>query len=255
LSETNLEANRNNPAMASWAAMPERIGHKDTRRSGATSRNAKRRGVAGTVIVHALERERARISRELHAGAGQPLAGIKLNLELLSGCSADLPPRGREALVRLQALAEQALQQIRAVSHNLHPPEWQELTTSDALRNLVRSGGLENHFEVKLDIRELHPEPSHSTKIAIYRCAQESIANIVRHSGATSFALSLFMNGTSIELHIEDNGHGFPRRAKTGTGIGIRAIREHADALGGTSNVSSGVNGTQVTVRLPLLEE
>ena len=61
-----------------------------------------------------------------------------------------LPQAGREALARLQMLAEQALEQVRAVSHSLHPPEWQDLTTAEALRNLVESSGFVGRLEVRL---------------------------------------------------------------------------------------------------------
>src|SRR5580692_1628534 len=116
-----------------------------------TGRHPRSRGT-GRTIIYELERERSRIARELHAGAGQPLAAIKLNLEMLDDCRAELPLRGREALARLQMLAEQALEQVRAVSHSLHPPEWQNLTTEGALRKLIDSSGLSTHLAVRLDI-------------------------------------------------------------------------------------------------------
>ncbi len=100
-------------------------------------------------------------------------------------------------------LAEQALEQVRAISHNLHPPDWQGLATGDALVQLVESSGLMGRLEVAMDIRPLPAEPSHTVKIAIYRCAQECISNIARHSGATRFSLSLMANGPMLELRLE----------------------------------------------------
>jgi two-component system sensor histidine kinase UhpB len=220
----------------------------------ASSRNSARN--SGRTIVHELERERSRIARELHAGAGQPLAGIKLNLEMLGDCAAVLPQAGRDALARLQTLTSQALEQVRAVSHRLHPPDWQGLTTEDALRYLVQSSGLTSRLEVEIDIRKLPVEPSHTTKIAIYRCAQECISNVSRHSGATRFALSLVPAGPMVELHLEDNGRGFPRDSSySGKGIGLVAIREHTLALGGLCDISSGANGVLIRVQLPLLAD
>ncbi len=86
----------------------------------------------GSAIVRELERGEIAYRPRTACRRGQPLAGIKLNLEMLDDCRAELPPRGREALARLQTLAEQALDQVRAVSHSLHPPEWQDLTTEEA---------------------------------------------------------------------------------------------------------------------------
>lgn len=250
----------NRSEMVAWADILSMIGHKNSRLYDLLARDAVPRSSgsrnAGRTILRELERERSRIARELHAGAGQPLAGIKLNLEMLDDCAAVLPQAGREALARLQTLAEQALEQIRAVSHNLYPPDWQGLATGDALRNLVQSSGLMGRLEVDLDIRPLPAEPSHTVKIAIYRCAQECISNVARHSGATRFSLSLMANGPMVELRLEDNGRGFPIEpsspGNSGNGIGLLAIREHTGALGGVCDISSGGNGVRICVQLPL---
>ncbi len=251
--------------MAAWADILSKIGQKNSRLHDLLKRDSLSRGAGshntGRTIVRELERERSRIARELHAGAGQPLAGIKLNLEMLDDCSAALPQAGREALARLQTLAEQALEQVRAVSHNLHPPDWQGLTIGDALRGLIQSSGLASRIKVEVDIRPLTAEPSHIVKIALYRCAQECISNVARHSGATRFTLALMAlptasDGAMIELRLEDNGHGFPiESSSTSKGIGLLAIREHTRALGGTCDISSGGDGVRIRVQLPLAGE
>jgi signal transduction histidine kinase len=256
--------------MAAWADILSMIGHKNSRLYDLLARDAvpRRSGSrnAGRAIVRELERERSRIARDLHAGAGQPLAGIKLNLDMLDDCASALPQAGRDALARLQTLAEQALEQVRAVSHSLHPPDWQGLTTADALRYLVQSSGLMGRLEVEMDIRPLPEEPSHTVKIAIYRCAQECISNVARHSGATRLSLSLvplsrIAGGPWVELRLEDNGRGFaieqsPSSTGVGrTGIGLQAIREHTKALGGSCDISSNGDGVRIRVQLPLAGE
>jgi signal transduction histidine kinase len=249
-------AEGNGSEMTAWADMLSRIGHKNSRLYDVLvrdlkTRNSRSRGT-GMAIVRELERERTRIARELHAGAGQPLAGIKLNLEMLDVWATILPQAGREALARIQTLAEQAIEQVRAVSHHLHPPEWQGLTTEDALYRLIQSSGLMSRLKVEIDIRPLPFEPSHAVKIAIYRCAQECISNVVRHSGATRFSLSLRAQGSMVELLLEDNGRGFPQESSGGKGIGLVAMREHAVELGGVCYISSGGDGVRIRVQLPL---
>ena len=262
LGDTNRTAppfpkgSRDSSEMNAWTDMLSMIGQKNSQLYGFVTRNAPRRAglSTGSVILKELERERSRIARELHAGAGQPLAGIKMNLEMLDDCFALLPPQGRETLARLQTLAQQALEQVRAVSHSLHPPAWQNLTTGEALHNLISLSGLANRLEVRLNLEPLAAEPDHGIKIAIYRCAQECISNIVRHSGATSMTISLGVRGPMIELRIEDNGSGFDR-AISGGGIGLQALDDHASALGGSCEVASGPTGTTVVVKLPLTED
>jgi signal transduction histidine kinase len=251
--------------MVAWADILSMIGRKNSRLYDLLKRDSLPRrsgsGNSGRTIVRELERERSRIARELHAGAGQPLAGIKLNLEMLDDCAAVLPQTGRDALARMQTLTEQALEQVRAVSHSLHPPDWQGLTIEEALRDLIQSSGLAGRIEVKIDIQPLPAEPSHTVKIAIYRCAQECISTVARHSGATQFALSLVAvagssNSPMVELRLEDNGRGFPvEPASSPKGIGLMAIREHAQALGGICHISSDPNGVRIRVQLPLTAE
>jgi two-component system NarL family sensor kinase len=179
---------------------------------------------------------------------------MKMNLEMLDDYCVTLPPQGREALARLQTLAQQALEQVRAVSHNLHPPAWQSLTTAEALHNLIELSGLASRLDVRLNLQPLPLEPPHAIKIAIYRCAQECISNITRHSGASSLTISLEATGSMIEMRIEDNGSGFDRTSP-GEGIGLQALDEHASALGGTCEIASGQTGTVVVVKLPLTED
>lgn len=248
--------------MAAWADILSMIGEKNSRLYEMLKRDSLPRSTPrqspGRLILEEIERERSRIARELHAGAGQPLAGIKLNLEMLDDCATELPPAGRDALVRLQTLAEQALQQVRAVSHSLHPPDWQGLSVSDALLQLVESSGLADRIQVDFEAEPLPAEPSHAVKIALYRCAQECISNVARHSGATRFSLSLAVANPNaaepqIELRVEDNGRGFAQESTMkSTGIGLKAMREHATDLGGRCDVSSGPDGVRILVRIPL---
>ena len=208
----------------------------------------------GTAILAELEQERSRIARELHAGAGQPLAGIKLHLEMLDDYSRSLPDNARATLGRLRTLADQALGQVRAVSHRLHPPAWQELTTIDAIRFLMESSGVSARMRVTEDIGPLSEEPDHNVKVQIYRCAQECISNIVRHSTASEVSISLKEQNGNILLTVSDNGQGFDTSSRT-PGIGLRAIAENAASLGGNSCITSSSEGTKISVSFPIRQE
>jgi len=251
--------------MTAWADILSMIGQKNSRlydllQHDRLSRSAVRRS-PGHLIIEQVERERSRIARELHAGAGQPLAGIKMNLQTLDNWAGDLPPAGRDALVRLQTLADQALEQVRAVSHSLHPPDWQGLSTAEALQLLIQSSGLGNRIAVETHILPVPEEPSHAVKIALYRCAQECISNVARHSGATRLRISLAPVVSDpahpqIELLVEDNGRGFTAESSAaGKGIGLQAMREHAAGLGGVCEISGSPEGVRILLRFPLGEE
>lgn len=246
------------PDHRAWAEMLAGFADKNARLSDFVAKRCPVR--SGPALLTELERERSRIARELHAGAGQPLAGIKLHLEILNECTAELPDsawgdsvRGesaREAIGRLQTLAEQALGQVRALSHRLHPPDWQQKTIEEAMESLVESSGLGGRLLLKRDFRPLPEEPSHAVKVQLYRCAQECISNIVRHSGATEATVALAAEDGRLLLTVTDNGHGFDTKAIS-SGIGLRAIAENAASMSGTASISSSPNGTKILVSLP----
>ena len=245
--------NNRYPDNGAWAEMLADVYEKNVRLSDLISKRWPQR--SGTALLTELERERSRIARELHAGAGQPLAGIKLHLEILDECTSSIPDSAsldsaRLTIGRLQTLAEQALSQVRAVSHRLHPPEWQEMTMNQAMESLVESSGLSRSLRLTRDFRPLHEEPSHSVKVQLYRCAQECISNISRHSGATEASVSFAADDGRQYLTITYNGSGFDTAAKN-SGIGLMAIAENAASMAGSSRITSGAEGTRIVVSLP----
>ncbi len=213
----------------------------------------------GAMLTRELERERSRIARELHAGAGQPLAGIKLHLDLLSSEFPELPSRMRDGMGRIQLLADQALEQVRAVSHRLYPPDWQQLGVTEAIETLLHSSGLTQTSEVTLEIASFDPQPSHEVKVTLYRCCQECLSNILRHSRAKNVAISLSQTGGRFVLSIEDDGVGFdPEKVAAADprsrGIGLPAMDQQVRALGGSLIVQSGSMGTRLEFCLPVVE-
>ncbi len=204
-----------------------------------------------------MERERSRLARELHSGAGQSLAGIKLNLEMLATSQDILSAPARKFMDRLERLTEQALQQVRSVSHSLHPPDWQGLSLYTALRALVETSGLAERVAVEFIVSEFPVEPVHDIKIAIYRCAQECIANIIKHSAATRVSFRVELEGPFIVMRIRDNGCGFevenPFSDKLNRGIGLIALKEYAEVADGILDVKSDSAGTTVVLSVALL--
>jgi signal transduction histidine kinase len=243
-----------------WIRMTARMADKNQRLSRIVARlgdvgPACRENLRSRIFLE-LERERSRIATALHAGAGQPLAGIKLNLDILEDWSASIPLPAREAMHRLHRLAESALAEVRSVSHRLHPPDWQTLSTSEAIRNLLDEIGIEASFaETHIDIRDLPAEPEHAARIALYRCAQECVTNVIRHSGATRLEVSLQPWADHVELRVADNGRGLTSPYASTGGLGLHAIRRHAASSGGTCKIESGSTGTAITIVIPLASD
>ncbi len=215
----------------------------------------------GAAVLDAMEIERTRVARELHSGAGQPLAGIKVNLDLIAEHMPDPPEPVRRSLGRIGALADQALSEIRSVSQRLHPPDWQRLDLASAIQWLWITTGIPEKFHATLDLHPVESDIPDVVRFATYRAAQEGLANVLRHAGATDLKLELGQQDDQIHLVLEDNGSGFDAHellygAPTPAmrGIGLRAMRDEIQALGGRFQLSSTAGGTRMEIMIPVLE-
>lgn len=217
-----------------------------------------RGATTGRKMIRQLEQERQRLGRDLHTGVGQALAAIRLQLELIAAEMPLPPPKVRMALDNIGRLAADALEQVRAVSHRLHPPEWQRLTLEEAVRQLWRTSGVAERYAAELRIEALPREPDPEIKALIYRSLQEALSNIVRHAGATAVEASLLADGERVQLTVRDNGVGFDvarlraAEANVGAGIGLRSIREQVAGCGGNFDMESGPLGTKLVVSVPI---
>ena len=219
-----------------------------------------RRG-GGRMAIRQIEWERQRLGRDLHTGIGQVLAAIRLQLETIVRQLPDPPLPVQQALDRISALAGDALEQVRSVSRLLHPPEWQRLTLEEALRRFWEMSGVPQQFEARLSLDALPQEPDPEVKALLYRAAQEGLSNLARHSQASHVALSLAPRGSQVVLTVTDDGVGFDANAWTSapasvaSGLGLRSIREQAEALGGNLEIVSGPKGTTLIVSAPFTAE
>jgi signal transduction histidine kinase len=205
-----------------------------------------------------IELERQRLGRELHTGVGQMLAAVRLQFELISAHVVDPSATVRQALERISILLRDTLEEVRSVSKRLHPPDWQRLTLESALRLLWGMSGVPETYQTTFHIDALPFEPDLDRKILIYRCLQEALSNVTRHSRAKHVNVSLkFLEGL-LTLTVTDDGVGFDAaRMLSGppsitSGIGLHAVREHAAALGGKLDIQSGPLGTKLGLSVPV---
>ncbi len=225
------------------------------RRLSARARR-RERGAGRLAILH-VERERQRIGRELHTGVGQLLAAIRLQIEIISNHLENPPESVVQAVGRLNTLTAEALDQVRSVSRRLHPPEWLRLDLETALRQLWDMSGVPEKYNGKIRIERLPEDPDLEVKTLVYRAMQEALSNITRHSRATRVESSLEADKGSIMLRVTDNGVGFDAAklvsapANVASGLGLRAIREQAAALGGKLVLESGPSGTTLELTAP----
>lgn len=218
---------------------------------------ARKRHQSGRLAVRQIELERRRVGSQLHTGVGQMLAAIRLQLDIINRQISNPPAPARRALDNIAALAAGGLDQVRSVSRRLHPPEWQRLTIDAALRQLWEVSGIPLSFAASLRVPPLDREPDPEVKTLIYRTAQEGLSNIIGHSRAKSVTMSLTSRSDTLVLILEDDGVGFDPAALVRTpasiaaGIGLRSIRELAEALGAKIAVESCRVGTKLVLSTP----
>lgn len=190
------------------------------------------------------------ISRELHDEFGQVLTAIG---SMLQRARKDVPEHSslHEDLLEVREIAQSTLNNIRSLSQALHPVLLEEAGLESALDwyipTVERQSGIVLHYEKSGE----HFAVETSAGVQVYRVLQEALNNVNRHSGAKEAWIRLRFLPTSLELEVEDHGKGFHSVAGQ-TGIGLVAMRERAEILGGTlltARVETG--GTLVQLRIP----
>lgn len=199
-------------------------------------------------LVTTREEERRRLRRDLHDGLGPTLASLTLRLDAARNVVRRDPVAAENLLTELKSQTQEALADIRRLVYALRPPALDELGLLGALRALVET--LENPgLTVFIRLPNTLPPLSAATEVALYRIAQEALANVVHHAQATHAELVLCV-GEGLELSVSDNGVGVGKMPKTG--VGLHSMRERAEELGGLfSRTPNTPTGTRLTVSLP----
>jgi two-component system sensor histidine kinase UhpB len=198
-------------------------------------------------VLFAQEAERRRIAQELHDQIGQDLTAVVLELKRVQ---TRVTAEEAETLADAQELARESLEDLRRISHQLRPVALDDLGLSSAVAALCADITRRTEFDIEFDgVGGTLPPIDHDTELAIYRIAQESITNAVRHSGGTRVDVTLTAAPAGLVLRVADNGRGF---VPPSGGGGIRGMRERALAIGGRLTVGSSPDGGgAVTLRLP----
>lgn len=190
------------------------------------------------------EEERQRIAESLRNGLGQLLFATKLQLEQVSPAS---PTSANPEAHRLLA---EAIRQSRALSHELAPTPLPEYGLEVVLHDLCRSTR-QLRWQCHVELDEARPLPP-AVQLALYRLAQELVANVREHAQASEATLELEVLPEWVVLRVEDNGQGFAP-ATTPQGLGLRMLASRAALLGGTVELDTAPGqATQVLVRFPL---
>ena len=207
-------------------------------------------------LLHAQDEERRRIARELHDGAGQLLAALGMETATLAKESDRLTPRAATSLSNIESLLAQMTKDIRTMSHLLHPPLLDEVGLQSALTEYVKGFATRSGIRVSLDLPDAIERLDRDYELSLFRIVQESLTNIHRHSGSKTASIRIVRDGGELILEVQDTGRGMsPERLaeiqSTGSGVGIRGMRERVLQFSGTMTIESDSSGTRIRVVIP----
>jgi signal transduction histidine kinase len=205
-------------------------------------------GRATAALLHAEDDERRRIARELHDGTAQYLTGAKLMLGAMK-----VEGRAEKVRVEIEALLVNALEEIRSLSYVLHPPALEEMGLGPAIRQMADGFARRTGLSVQIDIADDFPKMARPTEVALYRVAQEALANVHRHSGSPRATIGLRQAGEMILLSIRDYGVGLPEGASATTGVGLAGMRLRLEFVNGHISLTSAFPGVLVEAWAPVL--
>jgi signal transduction histidine kinase len=194
------------------------------------------------------EKERIRISKELHDGIGGMLAAIKYSFH---GLIKDSVSQEKEKMEHLKSMLETVSGEVRAVAHNLAPDAVMRFGLKKTLEQYCA-----NHAGPQLDINlQFHGNLDlldTSYELMIYRMVQELLQNAIKHASASHIDIQVMEYDRHINLTFEDNGVGFDTD-EAHRGIGLQNIRARVEALQGSlSIVASEQRGTTVHLYFPI---
>ena len=196
------------------------------------------------------EQERRRVARELHDDITQRLALLGMSLDQFA---LEVPENTvREKLEALRHQTAALAEDVRLISHGLHPAILDDLGLPIALRVLSEEFGSREGMPATFSQQNVSSPIPHELAATMYRIAQEALRNIAKHAGKTHVKLSLEETGNALRMEIVDFGQGFdPQEVQSG--LGLISMVERARLVAGVVSVRSARGkGTAVTVEIPL---
>lgn len=193
--------------------------------------------------IDGLEKERARVARDLHDGVCNDLLGIGMQL---SAMGPDSPER-EEVLSMLEGLRSE----VRTISHDMMPPQFNLSDIEEVMEMYTErfrsqtSAGIE--FNASLEGSRTWQQVPERIAYEVYRIFQEQMGNIIRHSGATRIEAALKLSDTVLSLTISNDGRAFDP-APSREGIGLTVMSERAKAIGAV--ISGSASGEMQVFRL-----
>lgn len=194
------------------------------------------------------ERERARLSEELHDGIGAKLSGLKMSMEYLKICSVE----NNDLITTIFLGLTETLEEVREISHNLQPYYFNDKDLEQLLGNYMDQLGSLNGCRYDLFVSPAANTVDKAIKLHCYRIIAELLNNIHKHAKATQASVQINVEDHQMEIVVEDNGVGIYSSGLAQEGIGLMNIKNRVNVCKGTMSIDSSEKGTTVIIEIPL---
>src|SRR5205807_6430247 len=189
-------------------------------------------------LIAMQDEERRRIARELHDGLGQELTAAKMIVDGILLQGAESSANNHAAVADASSLIDRAIQQVRSISHLLHPPLLDEVGLLSALRWFLEGLTKRSGIETVLDVQPLgFPRLPSELETAIFRIVQEALNNVFRHSGAKNGWITVRQRDGQLTVTVRDDGKGVDENVTEfrpdSIGMGLGGMRQRVKEFGG----------------------
>lgn len=205
------------------------------------------------LMVRQHEAERRRLSRDLHDETAQTMSAVKMEIGMLRE-GAEPNTIGR--LDHVLHLVDGGIRGIRRVMNDLRPALLDDLGLMPAIESLASDIRERGGLVVEVELPESVPRLAPDAELALFRAAQEALANVVRHAAATRVTMQVRVNPSALQLIIADDGRGLPASGGNDESVahlGLAGMRERIAALDGKISIAPAKpHGVVVSVELPI---
>lgn len=207
---------------------------------------------AFTAASNARMAERMNLSRELHDEIGQGLTSLSLRLKALQQ-EHDLDVI-LDRINNLRFIINGIHKELKRILFDLRPSALEGNRMLDSLKRLTDQASCDGNITIQLEVPDGNVEIPPDMELIIYRCVQEGVTNIIKHSNATNAWVTFSLSENNILLEIKDNGIGLPEGAYS-KGSGLTGMRDRVLEAGGVFAAdSTKAGGTNISIMLPLMD-
>jgi len=203
-------------------------------------------------LMQTQNNERKRIARDLHDSLGSLLSSVRLRFNGLQTEFSQKVPEKAGRFTDSLKLLDEAIDELRQISHNMVPVSLSRFGLLSALQSFVAQVNASGQLDVHLQVLGLEARLPEEMEIRVYRICQELVQNVFKHARATSLRIQIILHNDSLNLMVEDNGIGMSEESMA-RGFGFTSIQSSVDLFKGTFGIESQPGkGCLVLIDLPV---